>query len=108
MTTSSPEAPPNKSARTTMGSPALNMSLGQRIFMVAAGYVPFANLVLIVTLAILPAAAHWSRWTWCLAPAWLLIVPPIVVRLLLAMRPLPTTDIDIGSPPFLVWWLSSQ
>ena len=70
--------------------------------MVAAGYVPFANLVVVVAFAILPAAAHCSRWTWCLAPAWLLIVPPIVVRLLLAMRPLAVTDIELGSSPFLV------
>jgi len=90
------------------GGPALSLNLGQRIFMVASGYIPFVNLVVIVVLTILPAATNWPRWAWCLAPAWLLLVPPIMVRLVLAWRPLPSTDIAIGSTPFFIWWLTSQ
>lgn len=88
--------------------PALKMSLGQRLWMIAAGYVPFLNLIIIVSLIVLPATGRWPRWTWTLAPAWLLIVPPLVVRTVLAIRPLPQTDLPIGSAPFLVWWFTSQ
>jgi hypothetical protein len=83
--------------------PLLSLSLGQRVFLVVSGYVPFLNLLVIVILAI-----RWPGWAWCLAPAWLLIVPPLVVRLILAVRPLPRIEIAIGSPPFLTWWLTSQ
>jgi hypothetical protein len=88
--------------------PALKMSLGRRLLMVAAGFTPFANLVLIITLAVLPATERWPRWTWCLAPAWLLVVPPLVVRMILAIRPIPQTEIAVGSAPFMIWWLTSQ
>jgi len=108
MASSSTETPLSQSASTTVRGPALKLSLGQRLFLVAAGYVPFVNLVLIVTLAIFPATSRWPRWTWCLAPAWLLIVPPLVVRMILVIRPLPSTDIAVGSAPFMVWWLTSQ
>ena len=76
--------------------------------MVVAGFVPFVNLIVTVTLALFPATARWPRWTWCLAPAWLLLVPPLAVRAILAIRPLPPTEIAMGSAPFLTWWLSSQ
>ena len=98
----------NESASIAARDPALKLSLGQRLLMVAAGYVPFVNLVVIVTLMVLPATARWPRWTWCLAPAWLFIVPPLAVRIILMIRPLPSSDIAIGSTPFLTWWLTSQ
>ena len=88
--------------------PALKMSLGQRLWMIAAGYVPFLNLIIIVSLIVLPATGRWPRWTWTLALAWLLAVPPLVVRTVLTIRPLPQTDLPIGSAPFLVWWFTSQ
>jgi hypothetical protein len=108
MTRSSTETLLSRSSMTEVRGPVLKLSLGQRLLLVAAGYVPFVNIVVIGTLVIIPASANWSRWTWCLAPAWLLIIPPIVVRLLLAIRPLPETDIPIGSQPFLRWWFTSQ
>jgi hypothetical protein len=108
MAFSSTETPQRESARLETRGPALKLSLGQRLFLIASGYVPFVNLVLIVTLAILPETADWSRWTWCLAPAWLLIIPPIVVRGILALRPLPPADIALDSAPFRIWWLTSQ
>jgi acetyltransferase-like isoleucine patch superfamily enzyme len=70
--------------------------------------VPFLNLAVIAALIVFPAAGYWPGWTWCLAPAWLLIVPPIVVRVILTIRPLPRGEIAVGSSPFLVWWLTSQ
>jgi len=110
MTSSSIETSPEETSGTT-GRPAgaaLKLSLGQRLLMIVSGFVPFINLVLIVTLASLPATGRWPRWTWCLAPAWLLIVPPLVVRVMLALWPLPKADTVVGSGPFLVWWMTSQ
>ncbi len=99
---------PNKSVKAVAHSLTLALSPGRRLFMVACGYIPLLNVVMVLTVATLPAAEHWSHWTWCLAPVALLLVPPIVVRVLLTVRPLPTSDIAIGSNAFMVWWLSSQ
>jgi hypothetical protein len=88
--------------------PPLTLSPGQRLFMVAAGYVPFLNLLAITALTVLAATGRWPRWTWCLPFLWLLLVPPLAVRLVLAVRPLPRSEIAVGSPPFLAWWLTSQ
>ncbi|MBI1766567.1 MAG: hypothetical protein HYR56_34600 [Acidobacteria bacterium] len=93
---------------TRAANPALTMTLGQRLLMIAAGYVPFLNVVCTVLLVFLPATGRWPRWTWCLAPAWLLLLPPLAVRALLKWRPLPDGQMAFGSAPFLTWWLSSQ
>ena len=108
MTSSTTGTPLSETSGTEVRALALKLSAGQRLLMVAAGYVPFMNVVAIITLVIVPATGHWPRWTWCLAPAWLLFVPPLVVRLVLAIRPLPETDIAVGSPLFLLWWFTSQ
>ena len=87
---------------------ALKLSAGQRLCLVATGYVPFLNLLVILGLLVFAARTGSSPWNWLLAPAWVLLVPPIVVRLILAIRPLPATDIEVGSTPFLIWWFTSQ
>lgn len=99
-----PPTPPEASARL----PAVRFSPGQRVFLVAANYLPFLNLLILACILWLSARGIWPRWTWVLAPAWLLLVPPVVVRLTLALFPLPQTDIRLGSRPFFVWWFTSQ
>lgn len=87
---------------------AIAIPLSRRLTMVAMGYIPFLNFVVIVTLAVLPSLLAWPRWT-SLAPlVWLLIVPPVVVRLTLALRPLDTREIPLGTREFLRWWFTSQ
>jgi hypothetical protein len=87
---------------------ALHLSGGARLAMVAAGYIPFLNLLATATPVVLCLLGIGPKWGWLLGPAWLLLLPPIVVRLTLAMRPLPGGDITIGSRAFLWWWFTSQ
>ena len=75
--------------------------------MVAMGYIPLLNLVAVVVLAMLP---KWTGvgWTALAAVGWVLLVPAMVVRLTLMLRPLPAGDVGIASDAFLVWWFTSQ
>jgi hypothetical protein len=88
--------------------PALEMPLRRRLAMVAMGYIPFANVLAIAALAILPGLFGWSNWARLLAVAWLLLVPPLAVRVMLLARPLPSGDIPLNSSGFLRWWFTSQ
>lgn len=87
---------------------AIRFSNRARLALLACAYIPFLNLCVIVAWPIacrstrLPDALAW------LSVAWLLLVPPIVVRLALAFRPLPTRDVPVGSRAFLGWWFTSQ
>jgi hypothetical protein len=82
---------------------ALNFPLRRRLMMVAMGYIPFANGILFVALLLLtPRGATW------VALGWLLLVPPIVVRITLRCRPLPQADIPLGSADFMRWWFTAQ
>jgi hypothetical protein len=99
---------PERGVASPPARPALDMRLRRRLAMVAIGYVPFLNLVAIISLAVLPSALGWPRWTMLAAVAWLLVVPPLVVRVALLIRPLPSGDIPINSPAFLLWWFTSQ
>ena len=102
MTTEQPAAPARQA------KPPLEMPLRRRLAMVAIGYVPFLNVVAIIILAVLPATLDWPRWTMLAAVAWLLVAPPLVVRLTLLIRPLPRGDIPLDSAEFLRWWFTSQ
>jgi len=89
--------------------PTLEMSAGGRLAMIAAGFVPLANVLVAVALALAPAAAGGRRWIGGLAAAaWLLLAPPLAVRATLALRPLPAAEIAVGSPAFLAWWFTAQ
>ncbi len=101
--------PPQTSIATTgTVATALPISTRARLTMVAMGYISFLNVVMIMLLAGLPAMTSLPRWTSLSAVAWLLLVPPIVVRTVLALAPLPSGDVAIGSPAFLRWWFTSQ
>lgn len=89
-------------------APGLALPARHRLAMVAMGYVPLLNVAAVAALVALPSAGAWPEWTGWLAPAWLLLVPPLVVRATLAARPLPATDVPLGSSDFLVWWWTSQ
>ncbi len=99
---------PTATEETSTTNAPLPLTSGQRVLLIASNYIPFLNVIIIVTLFTFTATGRWPRWTWCLAPAWLLLVPPIMVRAILALRPLPKTEIVTGSASFIVWWITSQ
>src|SRR5215471_17473445 len=97
-----------ETATPALRDPALKLSPAQRLFLVLSGYIPFLNLIILAALAVLAHRLHSPALMWVLPVAWLLIVPPAVVRIVLRLRRLPRTEIEIGSAPFLTWWLTSQ
>src|SRR5262245_54164791 len=97
-----------ETATAALRDPALKLSAAQRLFLVLSGYIPFLNLIILAALAVLGDRLHSTLLIWVLPVTWLLLVPPVVVRTILMLRPLPRTDIEIGSAPFLTWWLTSQ
>src|SRR5215471_7830003 len=80
--------------------PALKLSPAQRLFLVLSGYIPFLNLIILAALAVLAHRLQQPALMLVLPIGWLLLVPPVVVRIILALRPLPRTEIEIGSAPF--------
>ena len=70
--------------------------------MVAMAYVPLLHAG--GAAAILLLATGWWKW---LGLAWLLLLPPVVVRLSQWMRPVPSRC-ALGSTSFLRWWWQSQ
>ena len=70
--------------------------------MVAMAYVPLLHAGGAVALALLPIGA----WRW-LSAAWLLLLPPVVVRVSQRVKPV-AEESDFGSPAFLRWWWQSQ
>ena len=92
----------------TRARPALTMPMRRRLAMVAFGYIPFLNVVVITTIVVLASRGTLPAWSTWLAIGWLLVAPPLVVRLTLVVKPLPTTDIPLDSPAFLRWWFTAQ
>src|SRR5947207_14231917 len=84
---------------------AIDLSPRTRLLLILFNYIPFMNVLIVVTLCVLAGSVR-PRWTWVLPPMWLLLIPPIVVRL--TPRAESETDVSIGSPMFLRWWFTAQ
>lgn len=76
--------------------------------MVALGYIP----VLHVLLTLIPVAlAATGRLGWkavWLSPLLLFLLPPVLVRFVTWLRPLPSGRVDPDSGAFLLWWFTAQ
>ena len=107
-TTTTTTIPTPAGDHVTPAAPAMTFPLRRRLAMVAMGYIPFANVLVMVIIVTLAATSVWPRWTTWLGVSWLLLVPPIVVRATLALRPLPPGDIEMLSRTFLLWWFTAQ
>ena len=70
--------------------------------MVAMAYVPLLHAGGAVTLALVPIGG----WRW-LSLAWLLLLPPMVVRASQLAKPIPRES-AVGSGAFLRWWWQAQ
>lgn len=89
-------------------APALDLSPLARTAMVAIAFIPFLHATAVVAPVALvlldradPGVAAWSL-------PLLYLVPPLVVRAVILIRPLPAGRIDLGSPAFLRWWFTAQ
>jgi hypothetical protein len=96
-------------AGATSPKPAITLRTRQRLLLILFNYIPFLNVLTIAALAWLPHHLDWpARWNWLCPIGWLLLVPPLIVRLTLAVRPLPQGDIPFASPAFFTWWFTAQ
>jgi hypothetical protein len=85
----------------------IDVPVGIRAAMVVLGWIPALHVLL--TAAPLAAAIARDDWRWAaVSLAALFLAPPIVVRALLAFRPLPTGRVDLASGAFLRWWATAQ
>ncbi len=80
----------------------------RRFVMVALGYIPFLHVAAVVAAFSWPFLGSAPRWSWWLASALLFLLPPLTVRLVLAVAPLPRGRIELDSPAFLRWWFAAQ
>ena len=90
---------------------ALDMPVRVKVAMVACGYIPFLNVAVMATISSLAFTGVFPAWAAWLAPAWLFLIPPIVVRVALRKsRPFgtPLGGVSMESRQFLLWWFTSQ
>ena len=87
---------------------ALDVPAPFRLGMVILGFIPMFHLAAsLFPLALALTGRAGLRVAW-LSPIVLFLVPPVVVRLATAWKPLSTGVVDPGSAAFLYWWFTAQ
>lgn len=89
-------------------TPVFGLTPRRRLAMVLMGYIPLLHAGGVVALLVGPALGLWASWPAALAPVVLYLLPPLVVRLVLLLRPLEFGETGLDSPTFLTWWLTAQ
>lgn len=66
--------------------------------------IPLGHVLSLIALTCwITARASWSAAVLC-ALAWLYLLPPLVARLVLRLRPISATHIALGSRDYFTWW----
>lgn len=86
----------------------MQLSISRRLAMVLLGYIPLLHVGGAVALIVLPLLGRFPLWAIWLAPALLYLLPPVVVRAMLLLRPLHDGQYRLDSREFLWWWFSAQ
>jgi hypothetical protein len=85
-----------------------DFSAAQRLAMVGMGYIPLLHAAAVVAFVVLPLTGVLRpAWAWA-APAALYLLPPLVVRAVCALKPLPAGSVGLNTGGFLRWWFTSQ
>jgi hypothetical protein len=92
----------------SVAMPVLRLNNSRRLAMVLLGFIPLLHVLAVALTIALPLAGWLPLWVIGLAPVFLYIVPPLVVRAALAWRPLQDGRYGLDSPEFLMWWVSGQ
>ena len=79
-----------------------------RVAMVALGLIPLLHFLLCLAPLVLWLTERVSAPGLWLTPIALYLLPPIVVRLVLVMKPPREGRIAVSDPGFLVWWFTAQ
>ena len=88
--------------------PVFDLTIGQRLPMVVFGYIPFLHFTAVVTLLVAPLMSWTPMWLLGLIPVVLYLIPPLIVRLALMIRPIQEGRFSLGSTDFLFWWFIAQ
>src|SRR5688500_18186918 len=86
---------------------ALRFAAGTRAAMVALGFIPLLHVVASLLPVVLAAGGGGWQAAW-LSPVLLFLLPPILVRSVTAIRPLPSGRVDPDSGAFLLCWFTAQ
>lgn len=87
---------------------AFDVSTAARVAMVVLGLIPFLHVTAtLAPVALVMLNRSEPRFA-TLSILMLYLVPPLVVRTITWIRPLPAGRIDLGSPAFLHWWFTAQ
>ena len=96
------------SADATRRTRAFDVPATFRLSMVLLGFIPMLHLVLTVLPIVLAVTGRVSPHLAWLAPVFLFLVPPLVVRGATMWTPLATGLVQPGSAAFLHWWFTAQ
>ena len=91
-----------------LGARAADFPLRTRLAMVAMGFIPAAHVLLFAASLALPLMGILPEWSAWAAPLVLYLLPPVVVRSVTLVRPLPHGRFPVASPEFLLWWFTAQ
>jgi len=88
--------------------PAIDLSIGGRLTMVAIGYIPLLHLGCCLALALLLARYQGYTWSAAATAAAIYLVPPLATRIVRLRATEPEARHAVGSAMFLKWWYTSQ
>ncbi len=87
---------------------AFDVPAAARAVMVALGFVPAVHVIATLAPVALVMLNRCEPRVAALSPLALYLLPPLVVRMMTWIRPLPSGRVDLGSSAFLRWWLTAQ
>jgi len=93
-------------ARTEQQTLVGGLTKRQRVFVLFLNTIPLLHGLAVVGTLIFPPFAWWIRLI--LAGAVLYLLPPLMVRMLLAIGRIHEGSIPLGSKDFFLWWISFQ
>jgi hypothetical protein len=85
--------------------PVLDIRPLARLLMVALGYIPLLHCALVGACVAAPVVGWWPLWTLSFAPAALLLLPPLMVRLAGGRG---EGKYEVGSAVYFRWWFCAQ
>lgn len=90
----------NREARRSLA--AHDLSVGQRLGVIALNYIPLFHVAMILCIGLLP----WAGWRWRIpaAIAMLYVLPALTGRAIAKGFPIRATVLKVGSADFFKWW----
>src|SRR5262245_48586976 len=92
----------------SFAEPTFEMPAITRPWMIVFAWIPALHVVLGVLPIVFVVAGRGDSRLLVLVPCAIYLVPPIAVRAMTSLLPMPEGRIDLSSPAFLRWWFAAQ